>query len=166
MRALAEVGVAAAVDRPPHALSLGERRRVAIAGVLACAPDLLVLDEPTANLDPRSRRELAELLADLPQTQLLVTHDLPFAAELCERAVIIDGGRVAGHGPCRELLGDAELLARHGLELPAGCDLDRVALRVPAEHGTARGARASSRAWPDRRRAGTVPCTSPVRLGA
>jgi cobalt/nickel transport system ATP-binding protein len=101
---------------------MGERRRVAIAGVLAMDPRLLVLDEPSANLDPRARRELLELLAGLGRTLLVVTHDLPFAAELCERAVILSGGRIAADGPCRALLADPELLARHDLELPAGFD--------------------------------------------
>ena len=98
------------------------RRRVAIAGVLAMDPRLLVLDEPSANLDPRARRELLDLLAALGRTQLVVTHDLPFAAELCERAVILSGGRIAADGPTRAILADAELLARHDLELPAGFD--------------------------------------------
>jgi len=85
-------------------------------------PRLLVLDEPSANLDPRARRELLDLLAALGRTQLVVTHDLPFAAELCERAVILSGGRIAADGPTRAILADAELLARHDLELPAGFD--------------------------------------------
>ena len=95
---------------------------MAIAGVLAMEPELLVLDEPSANLDPRARRELLDVLAALDRTLLVVTHDLPFAAELCERAVILSGGRVVADGSCAELLADAELLARHDLELPAGFD--------------------------------------------
>ena len=90
----------AAAPRAPHQLSTGERRRVAIAGVLAMEPELLVLDEPSANLDPRARRELLDVLAALDRTLLVVTHDLPFAAELCERAVILSGGRVVADGPC------------------------------------------------------------------
>ena len=120
--ALAAVRMEHAAGRPPHQLSMGERRRVAIAGVLAMDPRLLVLDEPSANLDPRARRELLDLLAALGRTQLVVTHDLPFAAELCERAVILSGGRIAADGPTRAILADAELLARHDLELPAGFD--------------------------------------------
>ena len=120
--ALAAVRMARAAGRAPHQLSMGERRRVAIAGVLAMDPRLLVLDEPSANLDPRARRELLDLLAALGRTQLVVTHDLPFAAELCERAVILSGGRIAADGPTRAILADAELLARHDLELPAGFD--------------------------------------------
>jgi len=120
--ALAAVRMDHAADRAPHQLSMGERRRVAIAGVLAMDPRLLVLDEPSANLDPRARRELLDLLAGLDRTLLVVTHDLPFAAELCERAVILAGGRIAADGACTALLEDAALLARHDLELPAGFD--------------------------------------------
>jgi cobalt/nickel transport system ATP-binding protein len=127
--ALAAVRMSDAADRAPHQLSMGERRRVAIAGVLAMDPRLLVLDEPSANLDPRARRELLELLAGLGRTLLVVTHDLPFAAELCERAVILSGGRIAADAPCKQLLADAELLARHDLELPAGFDPDLIRTR-------------------------------------
>ena len=90
-----------AAGRAPHQLSQGERRRVAIATVLAMEPRLLVLDEPSANLDPRARRELLELLAEIDRTMLIVTHDLPFAAELCERTVILAGGRVVADGARR-----------------------------------------------------------------
>jgi cobalt/nickel transport system ATP-binding protein len=120
--ALATVRMGAAAERAPHQLSMGERRRVAIAGVLAMDPQLLVLDEPSANLDPRARRELLDLLAALDRTLLVVTHDLPFAAELCERAVILSRGRIVADGPCSALLADAALLAGHDLELPAGFD--------------------------------------------
>jgi cobalt/nickel transport system ATP-binding protein len=127
--ALGAVRMLHTAERAPHQLSMGERRRVAVAGVLASDPQLLVLDEPSANLDPRARRELLEVLAALDRTLLVVTHDLPFAAELCERAVILAGGRVAADGPCEEILGDAALLARHDLELPAGFDPGRVTRR-------------------------------------
>ena len=127
--ALGSVRMQAAGPRAPYQLSMGERRRVAIATVLAMGPRLLVLDEPSANLDPRARRELLEVLAKIERTMLVTTHDLPLAAELCERAVILAGGRVVADGPCREILGDPELLAAHDLELPAGFDLARVELR-------------------------------------
>ena len=128
-RALAAVRMEFAAERAPHQLSMGERRRVAIAGVLAMEPQLLVLDEPSANLDPRARRELLDVLAALDRTLLVVTHDLPFAAELCERAVILSGGRVVADGPCAALLADPGLLAAHDLELPAGFDPGRVTRR-------------------------------------
>jgi cobalt/nickel transport system ATP-binding protein len=125
-RALAAVRMSDAVDRAPHQLSMGERRRVAIATVLAMRPELLVLDEPTANLDPRARRELTQVLERLDRTMLVVTHDLPFAAELCQRAVILDRGRIAADGPTAAILADEDLLAAHDLELPAGFDASRL----------------------------------------
>jgi cobalt/nickel transport system ATP-binding protein len=124
--ALAAVRMGEFADRAPHQLSLGQRRRVAIATVLAMRPSLLVLDEPSANLDPRTRRELIELLEEVDRTMLVVTHDLPLAARLCERAVILSAGRIVADGPCRELLADADLLGAHDLELPEGYDLARV----------------------------------------
>ena len=121
--ALASVHAVELADRAPHHLSGGERRRAALATVLAMRPDVLVLDEPTSGLDPAGRRELVDLLASLPQTQLVITHDLPFALELCERAVIVDGGRVVADGRTIDLLGDDHLLRAHRLELPFGFDL-------------------------------------------
>ena len=118
--ALAAVGVADLADRVPHHLSFGQRRRVAIATVLAMEPDILVLDEPTSNLDPASRRELADILRALPVTVLMVTHDLPYAAELCERSLILSGGVVVADGPTLELLAGPDLLASPRLELPWG----------------------------------------------
>jgi cobalt/nickel transport system ATP-binding protein len=121
--ALDMVGMRAYADRPPHHLSFGQRKRVAAAAVLSMDPEILVLDEPSSNLDPRSRREFGEILTKLDLTMLLVTHDLPYALELCDRAVIIDRGRIVADGPIRELLADHELLAAHALELPAGFGL-------------------------------------------
>jgi cobalt/nickel transport system ATP-binding protein len=120
--ALAAVGMSEVADRAPHHLSGGERRRVAIATVLAMDPELLVLDEPTSDLDPASRRELLEVLDELPVTQLVITHDLPFALELCPRAAILNAGRIAGDGPTRDLLADEALLRANRLELPFGFD--------------------------------------------
>jgi cobalt transport protein ATP-binding subunit len=122
--ALAAVDMAEHAQRSPLHLSEGQRRRVALATVLACQPDLLVLDEPSSNLDPLSRRELAEVLLRLGATMLIVTHDLPYALQLCPRAVILDSGVVVADGPTRELLADTERLARHRLELPFGFRLD------------------------------------------
>ena len=131
--ALATVRMEHVAERAPHQLSLGQRRRVAIATVMAMRPRLLVLDEPSANLDPRARRELLEVLDTINRTMLVVTHDLPFAAQLCERAVILAGGRIVADGPCTEILRDDALLAANDLELPAGFDLARVRLRTPAD---------------------------------
>jgi cobalt/nickel transport system ATP-binding protein len=117
---LAAVGAAALAERPPHHLSVGEKRRVAIATVLVMHPEVLVLDEPTAGLDPAGRRELAELLATLTQTLIVVTHDLPFALATCPRAVILDQGAVVADDATGALLTDAGLLAAHRLELPFG----------------------------------------------
>jgi energy-coupling factor transporter ATP-binding protein EcfA2 len=115
---LGRVDLADAADRPPHHLSFGERKRVCLAGVLACNPSVLVLDEPTANLDPRGRRRFLQILRELPATKLIATHDLEMVLELCDRTILLDAGRVAADGPTAELLDDAELLEAHGLELP------------------------------------------------
>ena len=122
--ALEAVDITDLADRPPHHTSLGQRRRAAIAGVLAMDPEILVLDEPTSNLDPATRRELASLVVRLGITLLVVTHDLPFALEVCERAVVLDRGRVVADGPTRVLLADRELMRRHRLELPYGMVLE------------------------------------------
>ncbi|MFV1361964.1 ABC transporter ATP-binding protein [Mycolicibacterium elephantis] len=119
-RALQAVSLTEQAERSPTHLSAGQRRRAALATVLACEPDILVLDEPSANLDPVARRELAETLAGLDATMLIVTHDLPYAAQLCQRAVVMDNGVIVADGPVTEILSDAELLAAHRLELPWG----------------------------------------------
>jgi sirohydrochlorin cobaltochelatase len=118
--ALSYVSLVDAADRPPHRLSLGERRRAAVATVLAMHPQVLVLDEPTANLDPAARREFADLIKRLGMTTLLVTHDLPYALELCPRALVIDHGQIVADGPTRQLLADTGFMSAHRLELPAG----------------------------------------------
>jgi cobalt/nickel transport system ATP-binding protein len=120
--ALAAVDMAAYRDQVPHHLSFGQRRRVAVATVLAMRPEILVLDEPSSNLDPASRRELAVIIESLPVTVLMVTHDLPYALQLCPRAVILDRGRIVADGAIRDLLADEELLRAHRLELPYGFD--------------------------------------------
>lgn len=122
--ALASVDVTDLADRPPNHLSFGQRRRVAIAGVMAMEPEIVVLDEPTSNLDPASRRELTQILMGLPVTQLIVTHDLLYALELCPRTVIIDGGRIVADGETRRLLADGALLEAHRLSLPQGVRID------------------------------------------
>ena len=116
--ALSAVSMLHAVDRAPHHLSYGERRRIAMATVLAMRPEALVLDEPTSNLDPASRRELIDVLAGLPITQLVVTHDLPFALELCPRALVMDEGTIVAADETVEILSDDTLMKSHRLELP------------------------------------------------
>ena len=118
--ALDVVGLTDLADRAPHQLSLGERRRAALAGVLATHPEVLVLDEPTANLDPAARRDLVEVVRGLEVTTVVVTHDLPLALELCPRAVVLDRGRIAADGPTAGLLANRDLMAAHRLELPYG----------------------------------------------
>lgn len=118
--ALSLVGMMDFIDRPPHHLSFGQRRRVAVATVLAMKPEILVMDEPSSNLDPASRRELADIVRNLDVTLLMVTHDLPFAFELCERSVILSGGVIAADGSTSEILSNESLLKSHRLELPRG----------------------------------------------
>lgn len=121
--ALGQVDGAEFADRPPHHLSGGEKRRASLATVLSMKPDVLVLDEPSGGLDPAGRRDLITTLAALPMTQLVITHDLPLALELCPRSVILDAGRVVADDDTSRLLGDPELLASHRLELPFGLSL-------------------------------------------
>jgi cobalt/nickel transport system ATP-binding protein len=120
--ALAAVHMEGNEDRRPHHLSLGQRRRVAVATVVAMHPEILVFDEPTANLDPAARRELVEVVRSTAVTTVIATHDLPLALELCPRSLLLDQGRVVADRPTGELLADEELLAAHRLELPFGFD--------------------------------------------
>jgi len=120
--ALTAVGMLAVADRPPHHLSLGQRRRVAVATVLAMRPEIVVLDEPSSNLDPASRRELADILTSLEITMLMVTHDLPYALELCPRSLVINDGRIVADGPTAEILSNRNLMKANRLELPLGFD--------------------------------------------
>jgi cobalt/nickel transport system ATP-binding protein len=120
--ALDRVGMVDFIDRPPHHLSFGQRRRVAVATVLAMEPEILVLDEPSSNLDPASRRELADIIRSLDVTVLMVTHDLPYAYELCPRSVVLSDGVVVADGPTRDVLTDDALMSAHRLELPFGFD--------------------------------------------
>jgi cobalt/nickel transport system ATP-binding protein len=124
--ALAAVGMVAHRDRTPHHLSFGQRRRVAVATVLAMEPEILVLDEPSSNLDPASRRELADILRSLDVTVLMVTHDLPYALELCPRSVVLSEGVVVADRATFDVLTDDELMAAHRLELPWGFDPRRI----------------------------------------
>ena len=120
--ALDRVGMGAYADRPPHHLSFGQRRRVAVATVLAMQPEILVLDEPSSNLDPASRRELADILRGLDVTVLMVTHDLPYALELCPRSVVLSDGVIVADGPTADVITDEATMRAHRLELPFGFD--------------------------------------------
>jgi len=116
--ALGMVGLAGYGHRATHHLSHGEKRRVCLAGVLACEPTVLVLDEPTSDLDPRGRREFKSLLQGIPATKLIATHDLEWVVELCSRVIVLDHGVVVADGPTVEVLNDEALMLAHGLERP------------------------------------------------
>ena len=114
-QALAAVRLTGYESRSPHHLSAGEKRRACLAGSLACRPGLLLLDEPSSGLDPRGRRELADLLVGLPATMVVASHDMGFVQRLCPRALILDRGQVVAEAPTVELLSDSDLLLRYGL---------------------------------------------------
>jgi energy-coupling factor transporter ATP-binding protein EcfA2 len=117
-KSLAQAGLAGFGGRSTHHLSHGEKRRVCLAGVLACEPAILILDEPTSDLDPRGRREFKALLRQIPATKLIATHDLELAVELCARTVVLDRGEIVADGATKELLNDEALMLAHGLERP------------------------------------------------
>jgi len=117
-QALSTVGMSAYADRVSHHLSLGEKKRIAIATVLSMNPEILVLDEPTSGLDPRARRALINLLKELDITMLVSTHDMLFVKESFPRVVVMDSGRIVADGPTEALLSDEALLGAHGLEMP------------------------------------------------
>jgi len=119
-QALSAVGMSGFEDRSAHHLSFGQKKRVATATVLAMEPDVLVLDEPSSNLDPKARRQLIDIVEALPVTKVIVTHDLPVAYELCDRALILAQGRIVADGPIDRILLDEGLLAANDLELPYG----------------------------------------------
>ncbi len=116
--ALAQVGMADFGERLSHHLSIGQKKRIAIATVLVMEPEILVLDEPSAGLDPRGRRSLINLLRELSVTMLVSTHDMRLVQELFPRTIIMDDGRIVADGETAVLLADDELLERHGLERP------------------------------------------------
>jgi cobalt/nickel transport system ATP-binding protein len=117
-RALAAVDMSGFEERMPHHLSIGQKKRVALATVLSMDPQVLALDEPSAGLDPRARRGLIALLKELPQTLIASTHDMHLVRDLFDRTVILEDGRVVADAPTAGVLGDADLLLRHGLESP------------------------------------------------
>jgi cobalt/nickel transport system ATP-binding protein len=116
--ALQSVGMAGAEDRVPFQLSGGEKRRAALAGVLAMRPSVLLLDEPSMFLDPRGRRELIGVIRELSGTKLIATHDLDLVLDTCPRVIVLDGGKLAADGPAATILANPELMDRHGLEVP------------------------------------------------
>ncbi|MEN8172665.1 MAG: ABC transporter ATP-binding protein [Chloroflexota bacterium] len=116
--ALNQVGMREYAERLSHHLSVGEKKRIAIATVLAMKPEILVLDEPSAGLDPRARRSLITLLQEMPITMLISTHDMGLVAELLPRMIIMDQGHIVADGPTDGLLADEDLLEQHGLERP------------------------------------------------
>ena len=115
---LRRIGIEELADRPVHHLSGGEKRLACLAGVLVMKPQVLLLDEPSSALDLRNRRRLIELLRGMDQAMLIASHDLELALELCARVLLVDDGRVVADGPARLVLGDAELMRRHGQEVP------------------------------------------------
>jgi len=117
-RALTQVGLAGFEKRSPHHLSRGEKRRVCLAGVLAYEPRVLVLDEPTSDLDPRGKRELKVLLCQISATKIIASHDLELVVELCPRVILLDGGQIIADGATAQLLNDEKLMLAHGLERP------------------------------------------------
>jgi cobalt/nickel transport system ATP-binding protein len=116
--ALGRVGLAGFETRVPFHLSGGEKRRAALAGVLAMKPEILLLDEPSMFLDPRGRRELIQLLGELALTKMIASHDLDMILDTCQRVVLLDQGRVVADGPTDGILRDPALMAAHGLEVP------------------------------------------------
>ncbi len=116
--ALDRVGMLHLRDRPPHKLSAGEKRAVAIATVVTMSPDVLVMDEPSSNLDPRSRRRLIGLLQGFEHTRILATHDLELVVEVCPRVLVMDRGTIVREGPTADVLDDEAFMLAHGLERP------------------------------------------------
>jgi cobalt/nickel transport system ATP-binding protein len=117
-RSLTAVGLPTHGPRNPSQLSTGERKRVCLAGVFACEPSILVLDEPTSNLDPRARRQLLQILHQFQGTQIIATHDLDFVLDLCHRVLVLDAGKLQADGPVDRILSNAVIMDRHGLEVP------------------------------------------------
>jgi len=116
--ALGKVDLRGFEKRSPHHLSDGEKQRVCLAGILVCQPKILALDEPSRGLDPRGKRQLKILLQSIPATKIIATHDLELVVELCQRAIVLDKGKVVGDGPVTTILSDEDLMLAHGLEKP------------------------------------------------
>lgn len=116
--ALQTVGLAELSDKAPHHLSAGQKRAAAIATILSMAPKIITLDEPDGSLDPRNRDNLVKLLKALPQTLIIATCNMSFAAALADRAVLLDKGRIIAAGDAKDIMSDSQLMAEHGLEVP------------------------------------------------
>jgi cobalt/nickel transport system ATP-binding protein len=129
--ALERVGLSGLEQRVPFHLSGGEKRRAALAGVLAMRPAILLLDEPSMYLDPRGRREFMQLINELPGTKVIAAHDLELILQTCRRALLLDRGRLTADGPARTLLADEALMAAHGLEVPLSLQTGRAPPNVP-----------------------------------
>jgi cobalt/nickel transport system ATP-binding protein len=118
--AIKQVGLTGREQRVPYQLSGGEKRRAALAGVLAMKPEVVLFDEPTIFLDPRGRRALAGVMQSLPGTQIIAAHDLQFVARICKRVMVMDGGKIVADGPTHDILTNVDLMERHGLEALSG----------------------------------------------
>lgn len=116
--ALMIVGLTGMADKAPHHLSAGQKRAAAIATILSMSPKIITLDEPNSSLDPRNRNNLIKLLRTLSQTLIIATCNMDFAAELADRAVLLDNGRIVADGDAKEIMWDSELMTQHGLEVP------------------------------------------------
>ncbi len=116
--ALRQIGMEGSEALTPHHLSFGQRKKVAVAAVLAMQPKILAFDEPSSGLDPRSRRLLIQFLKSLPQPQMIATHDLDLVLDVCQRVIVMDGGRIVGEGQVPDIFDQEDLLTAHGLEKP------------------------------------------------
>ncbi len=128
--ALAMTGTSHLAERAPHHLSGGERRMVAIASVLAMQPQLMIYDEPSANLDLRARRRLIQFLQDSPQTLVISSHDLELVLDVCDRVILLDEGKILADGAPHEIMANAALMEAHGLEVPSALHASSQAYRV------------------------------------
>ena len=163
---LAAVGLDGYDDRLPHHLSFGERKRVCLAGVLACDPLVLALDEPSSNLDPRGRRQFMSIIRELPAAKIIATHDLEMVLELCSRVILLDEGRVHADGPACDVLADEQLMMSHGLEVPLSVRFGKRS-EIRGQRSEVRDQRSEDRGQNDvgeERRAETAEAEEPKRV--
>jgi cobalt/nickel transport system ATP-binding protein len=116
--ALRKVGLEGYEDRCPHHLSMGEKKKVSIATVLSMRPDILLIDEPAANLDPRAKRRIIEMLADFSSTKIIASHDIEMLLEICDRCILLYNGKINANGKVEDILTNTKLLREHGLDIP------------------------------------------------